>query len=219
MIALVPGCRVPGSRFGSGFRVRFRVQGSWFGMSDTPSFQKEQSCLRSQIAILATSSDSRTAVPKLLAAARVLQMPSHVASAKRLEELEVWQLGTELRDLVVASIERYGARMDRDFKDDLLRSARSIPANAAEGFGHFEPAPFAKYLRIARASAMETKNHLLECRPFFPADDVARMLELTRRTLAALAGLIRYLESSDRHRKNTKRRSRAPGSEPRTRNP
>jgi len=58
-----------------------------------------------------------------------------VTSAKRLEELEVWQLGTELRDFVVASINRYGAGMDRDFKDDLLRSSRSIPANAAEGFG------------------------------------------------------------------------------------
>jgi len=129
-----------------------------------------------------------------------------VASAKRLEELEVWQLGTALRDLVVASIERYGAGMDRDFKDDLLRSSRSIPANAAEGFGFFEPGQFAKYLRIARASAMETKSHLLECRPFFPADDAARMLELTRRTLAALAGLIRYLEACDRRRKKTKRR-------------
>ena len=121
---------------------------------------------------------------------------------------------TELRDFVVASIDRYGAGMDRDFKDDLLRSSRSIPANAAEGFGHFEPGQFAKYLRIARASAMETKNHLLESRPFFPAENIARMLELTRRTLAALAGLIRYLEACDRHCKKAKRRSRARNPEP-----
>ena len=154
-----------------------------------------------------------------LRAARVLQDWHVMTTAKRLEELEVWQLGTELRDLVVASIERYGAGMDRDFRDDLLRSSRSIPANAAEGFGHFEPGPFAKYLRIARASAMETKSHLLECRSFFPADDVVRMLELTRRTLAALAGLIRYLESCDRRRKKARSRSREGSSEPRTRNP
>ncbi|HEU4893235.1 MAG TPA: four helix bundle protein [Vicinamibacterales bacterium] len=129
-----------------------------------------------------------------------------MTSAKRLEELEVWQLGTELRDFVVASINRYGAGMDRDFKDDLLRSSRSIPANAAEGFGYFEPTQFAKYLRIARASAMETKNHVLECRPFLPPDDIAHMLELTRRTLAALAGLIRYLDSCDPRRTKPKRR-------------
>lgn len=131
-----------------------------------------------------------------------------MTSAKRLEDLEVWQLGTELRDLVVASIDKYGTGMSRDFKDDLLRSSRSIPANAAEGFGYFEPTQFAKYLRIARASAMETKNHLLECRPFFPAGDVARMLELTRRTLAALAGLIRYLDACDRRRANQRGRHR-----------
>jgi four helix bundle protein len=142
-----------------------------------------------------------TAFPRKFRAARFLLTLSDVATAKRLEELEVWQLGTQLRDLVVASIERYGAAMERDFRDDILRSARSIPANAAEGFGYFEPSQFAKYLRIARASAMETRNHLLECGAFFPAGDVARMLELTRRTLAALAGLIRYLDSCDRRRK------------------
>jgi hypothetical protein len=56
------------------------------------------------------------------------------------------------------------------------------------------------------------------------------MLQLTRRTLAAPAGLIRYLESADRHRKNTNggpeperrtepgtlNRTRKPGSEPGT---
>jgi four helix bundle protein len=138
----------------------------------------------------------------------MLQKPDFVTTAKRLEELEVWQLGTELRDLVVASIERYGANMDLDFRDDLLRSSRSIPANAAEGFGFFEPTQFAKYLRIARGSAMETKSHLLECRRFFPADDLTRMLVLTRRTLAALAGLIRYLDSCDPRRTKGKGRSR-----------
>jgi len=41
-----------------------------------------------------------------------------MATAKRLEELEVWQLGRDLRDLVVESVERYGAEMNQDFKDD-----------------------------------------------------------------------------------------------------
>ena len=130
-----------------------------------------------------------------------------MATAKQLEELEVWQLGRDLRDLVVESVERYGAQMNQDFKDDLLRSARSVPANTAEGFGFFEERQFAKYLRIARASAMETKNHLLECRSMFPEADVQRMFELARRTMAAIASLIRYLEESAR-RKNTARKSR-----------
>jgi four helix bundle protein len=134
-----------------------------------------------------------------------------MATAKRLEELEVWQLGRDLRDLVVEAVERHGTDLNRDFKDDLLRSARSIPANTAEGFGFFEERQFANYLRIARASAMETQNHLLECRSIFPAADVQRMFELTRRTMAALASLIRYLEESERRRRTAKtsRRGRA----------
>ena len=135
-------------------------------------------------------------------------MPHSMATAKRLDELEVWQLGRDLRDLVVDSVERYGSEMHPDFKDDLLRSARSIPANIAEGFGFFEERQFANYLRIARASAMETKNHLLECRARFPAEDVQRMFELTRRTMAAIASLIRYLEDSERRRRTAKRSRR-----------
>jgi len=130
-----------------------------------------------------------------------------MATAKQLEELEVWQLGRDLRDLVVESVERYGAEMNQDFRDDLLRSARSVPANTAEGFGFFEERQFAKYLRIARASAMETKNHLLECRSMFPEADLQRIFELARRTMAAIASLIRYLEESAQ-RKNTARKSR-----------
>lgn len=127
--------------------------------------------------------------------------------AKRLEELEVWQLGRDLRDLVVASVERYGAQMNADQKDDLLRAARSVPANTAEGFGFFEERPFANYLRIARASAMETKNHLLECRSMFPKSDIDQMLELARRVMAASASLIRYLESQARRRHALRRKA------------
>jgi hypothetical protein len=37
---------------------------------------------------------------------------------------------------------------------------RSAPRNIAEGFGRYDPREFARYLRIARASLMETRNHL-----------------------------------------------------------
>ena len=118
-----------------------------------------------------------------------------MAGAKSLEDLQVWQLATQLRDRLVGAVTPSGAALDLDLKDQMVRAARSTAANIAEGFGHFEPRQFARYLRIARGSAMETKNHIHECKRLFTPQESAELLELARRTLAALAALIRYLES------------------------
>lgn len=49
-------------------------------------------------------------------------------------------------------------------REDLVDAAESAPANIAEGFGRFHPEEFARFLRIARASLMEIKNHLGDAR-------------------------------------------------------
>ena len=124
-----------------------------------------------------------------------------MAGAKRLEELHVWQLASELRDRLVTAVLHSAAAGDLDLKEQISRAARSTAANIAEGFGHFERRQFARYLRIARGSAMETKNYIHECKRFLTPQDAADLLELSRRTLAALAALIRYLESDKPPRK------------------
>ena len=53
-------------------------------------------------------------------------------------------------------------RRDWDFRNQIERSSRSIASNISEGYGYFRPRQFARYLRIARASTMETRNHILE---------------------------------------------------------
>lgn len=49
---------------------------------------------------------------------------------------------------------------DRDLRWQLMRSARSIAANLAEGAGSESQATFARYIAIALASAKETECHL-----------------------------------------------------------
>lgn len=110
----------------------------------------------------------------------------------------MWQLACELRDDVEAAVRGGSARCDLDFREQITRSSRSTPANIAEGFGHFKPRQFARYLRIARASAMETQSHIhAGAGQHFQAAEVIKLLGKTRRTLAALSRLIRYLEACD----------------------
>ena len=121
---------------------------------------------------------------------------SGMASAKRLEELVVWQLACELRDAIELAVKHGSARQDFDFKDQILRSSRSTPANIAEGFGHFRPRQFAKYLRIARASLMETRNHLHKGdQRYFSSSDAQQMRTLVIRILSGISRLVRYLDS------------------------
>jgi len=122
-----------------------------------------------------------------------------MASAKRLEELIIWNLACELRDDIGELISRGAGEADWDFRNQIVRSSRSTAANIAEGFGHFRPRPFANHLRIARASAMETLNHSREAgeKNYFESEAVARFIRLSGRILRGAARLIVYLDSCD----------------------
>src|SRR5687767_13349462 len=108
-----------------------------------------------------------------------------MASAKRLEELVIWNLACELRDDIGELIARGAGGGDWDFRNQIVRSSRSTAANIAEGFGHFRPRPFANHLRIARASAMETLNHSHEAgeKDYFQHDKFTRFIRLSCRIL------------------------------------
>src|SRR6478752_7059054 len=119
-----------------------------------------------------------------------------MATARRFEELAVWQLSAELRDRVVAATGTPDFR-DRAFVGQLENAASSPPRNLAEGFGHFNPREFGRFTRIARASLLETRNHLQDARArrYFTEDDLSALLTLTGRAIAASTALLRYLDS------------------------
>ena len=118
-----------------------------------------------------------------------------MASAKRLDDLVIWKLACELRDAIAAAVEGGSAAKDFEFRDQILASSRSTAANIAEGFGHFRPRSFARYLLIARASLMETRNHVLgEGEKHFSSSDLERFRVLIIRLLKGISSLVRYLK-------------------------
>ena len=79
-------------------------------------------------------------------------------------------------------------------EDQLCRSARSIPANIAEGFGRFTRPEFRKYLGYALGEAAEVDTHLeIGIRSGFCTEDEARLLQ---QAYSELGWMIRRLKSS-----------------------
>ncbi|MBI3491273.1 MAG: four helix bundle protein [Acidobacteria bacterium] len=79
---------------------------------------------------------------------------------RRFEDLVCWQLSHELKCEVFAFTANRPAARDFKYCDQIRDSSASAASNIAEGFGRFRPRDFARFLEIARASLMETQNHL-----------------------------------------------------------
>jgi four helix bundle protein len=76
------------------------------------------------------------------------------------EEIESWKEARTLAAKIYEMSNRGKFRTDFGLRDQIRRSCVSIMANIAEGFGRGGKPEFIRFLRISRASAMETQSHL-----------------------------------------------------------
>ena len=131
---------------------------------------------------------------------------------QRYEDLVCWQLARDLRRRVRAITEYPAVSRDFGFCDDIRRSARSVPANIAEGFRRRKPPQFAHFMTIALASIDETENHLgeaLDAR-YIGTDEYADLRVLVKRARVASQRLLAYLERCTRRPPNRRDRTREP---------
>ena len=115
--------------------------------------------------------------------------------ARTYRELECWQLARELKCEVLAFTATGAAKRDRDFCAAIRDSARSAPSNISEGFGRETHRDFANFLAIARASIMETDNHLIDARDsnYIEAAQYVKLTRLARGALVTTTRLQSYL--------------------------
>lgn len=76
------------------------------------------------------------------------------------EELECYRLARDLRKELVALAKTFPADERFRLSDQLIRAARSITANIAEGFGRFHYQENLQFCRMARGSLSECLDHL-----------------------------------------------------------
>jgi four helix bundle protein len=114
------------------------------------------------------------------------------------EDLEVWKRGCQLAvDVCVATHESrsYG------LKDQMQRSAISIPSNIAEGAERDSDGDFVRFLRISKGSCGELRTQLFISERVqkrlnqAPLDGSQEMIKETREISAMLQGLIRSVQA------------------------
>ena len=83
-----------------------------------------------------------------------------MSTIDRFEDILSWRKSREVTSLIY-QITSTG-KFERDFglRDQIRRSAVSIMANIAEGFGRRSDKEFANFLNIAHGSVAETQSHL-----------------------------------------------------------
>ena len=111
-----------------------------------------------------------------------------MSTFKRFEDIKAWQKAREVTSLVYQITSDGRFAKDYGLRDQVQRSAVSIMANIAEGYGRLSDKEFANFLNIARGSVAEVQSHLyvaldlgyisLEnfAKPFDLLEEVGRMI-------------------------------------------
>jgi len=126
-----------------------------------------------------------------------------MATAKRFEDLDVWQRAKELTNLIY----RYSSdgTFSRDFglRDQMRRASVSIMSNIAEGFESQTQAMFIQYLGRAKGSAGELRAQLYIAheQEYLTGDEFMSAISLAEICSKQLAKFIQYLESQPNARR------------------
>lgn len=113
-------------------------------------------------------------------------------SIKSFQELKVWQDAHKFTILVYKITDKFPANERFGLTMQLRRSASSIGANIAEGFGRYHYKDKIKFYLNARGSAAESENHILLARDIkhLTVAESETLLNNMKEILRELNGLI-----------------------------
>ena len=114
-------------------------------------------------------------------------------------DLRVWQ---EAMDLAVATYKLTSVLPREEvygLSSQLRRSAASVPANIAEGYGRNSTGSYVQFLSTSRGSLNELETHLLlsACLGLVPQETVDEVISNATKLGKQISALIRSLKSSD----------------------
>ena len=140
----------------------------------------------------------------------------------RFTKLRAWQACDAYKKTIYRLCEEPPLANDWRRRGQLEESVRGPTAHLAEGYGRFSPPDFARFAVMARASLMESQNHLLDLvdRGYISEERRASVNALAETALEQVTGLLEYLQSPEALRNARRARERRIATRPdrRTRN-
>jgi four helix bundle protein len=118
---------------------------------------------------------------------RVMHLMAGMATARKFQELDCWQLARELRTTVSQLLQTPKLKRDFDLCDQLRRSTRSATGNIAEGFPCTSNIECARFFEFAIRSLCEAEDRLIEAvdQGYLTKEEVAPALNLVKRASIA----------------------------------
>jgi len=126
-----------------------------------------------------------------------------MTTAKRFEDLEVWQKAKELTNSIYSFSSSGPFSKDFGLRDQMRRAAVSIMSNIAEEFESQTQAIFIKYLAYAKGSAGELRAQLYIARDqgYITDEEFNATFSLAEICSKQIARFIHYLESQPNARR------------------
>jgi four helix bundle protein len=126
-----------------------------------------------------------------------------MATAKRFEDLEVWQRAKDLTNLIYKFSTNGAFSRDFGLRDQMRRASVSIMSNIAEGFESQTQSIFIQYLGRAKGSAGEVRAQLYIAHEqgYLTNDEFETVRSLAEICSKQLAKFIQYLESQPNARR------------------
>ena len=120
-----------------------------------------------------------------------------MATIKRFEEIEAWQVGRSLVNAVYALTKKGGFARDWGLRDQIQRAAVSVCSNIAEGFERCGNKEFAHFLWIAKGSAGEVASQLYHAKDngYINDEVFQRLFEMTVAERGKLFRFIKVLKT------------------------
>lgn len=122
-----------------------------------------------------------------------------MASVKRFEDLEIWQLSRALSKDIYDVIESTNLKNNFKLCNQIDSSSGSVMDNIAEGFERNGNREFIQFLSIAKASCGETRSQLYRVfdRNFISEEKFETLREQTEVLSRKIGSFIKYLNITD----------------------
>ncbi|MBK8520509.1 MAG: four helix bundle protein [Ferruginibacter sp.] len=120
-----------------------------------------------------------------------------------LEKLEVYQLSEAFSDTIWDIVMTWDIFRKDTIGKQIVRSADSISANIAEGYGRYYYKESKQFFFYSRGSLQETKSWLSKCkrRKIIEKDRADELINEAEKILAKLNGYIKFIAASPKHNK------------------